>query len=431
MKSRFSNSFAFLLFVLTVASVVQTEGAGAAGDGEFDRIVDLTQKIRGLDFKDPVKFERLSKPDLSKMLKEELSRLYSEEDWRLMQSSLVLLGAIPEELELKEFLYDLMSDQIAGLYDPHTKRMYVVGDLSLQVGLTQIVLEHELTHAVTDQHFDLLSLPIEEIHNDDRSQAALALVEGDATLSMIEYAQELDISDALTTLIVSLFMNQDTFEAAPPYFQASLIFPYLGGEVFLLEAMTLYTTDGDRLVERSKEDRVREGFMNWKLVDYFYTNPPKSTEQILHPEKIGIDPDEPVEVVLEPLPQELTAVGYEPRWENSMGEFSIKSLLMNSLSPLKATRAAEGWGGDRYVLLENDSGGRVLHWKTVWDTERDAQEFRDAYELFSGGEAFEQRTIALLEFSDHPNEVIVRIGTDEKSLASVPSTDEEIHDTNP
>jgi hypothetical protein len=104
---------------------------------------------------------------------------------------------------------------------------------------------------------------------------------------------------------------------------------------------------------------------------------------------------------------------------------------MNSLSPLKATRAAEGWGGDRYVLLENDSGGRVLHWKTVWDTERDAQEFRDAYELFSGGEAFEQRTIALLEFSDHPNEVIVRIGTDEKSLASVPSTDEEIHDTNP
>lgn len=424
-------SIALAFYGFTQGPPAFAEVGDATGEAEYSRIVELTEAIRGLSFKDPVKFERLSKPDLSKMLKEELSRLYSDDDWRLMQSSLVLMGAIPEELELKDFLYDLMSDQIAGLYDPHTKRMYVVGDLSLQVGLTQIVLEHELTHALTDQHFDLLSLPIEEIHNDDRAQAALALVEGDATLSMIEYAKELEVSDAITTLIVSMFMNQETFEAAPPFFQASLIFPYLGGEVFLLECMALYRIEDDRLLEKSDDDWRGGDFMNWKLVDYFYKNPPQSTEQILHPEKIAIAPDEPVSIALDPLPEDLIAAGYEPKWENSMGEFSIKSLFMNSLSPLKAARAAEGWGGDRYVLLENEEGKKVLYWKTVWDSPRDAKEFRDAFGRFSEGEGFQGKTIALSEVSDHPKEVVVRIETDGKSLESFSSTNEEKHDTNP
>ena len=425
MKRRIFIPFAFVLGVSRLGALVQAEEISPPVEKDFDRIVELTETIRGLSFKEPVKFERLSKPDLSKMLKEELARQYSEEDWRLMQSSLVLLGAIPEALELKDFMYDLMSDQIAGLYDPHTKRMYVIGDLSLQVGLTQIVLEHELTHALTDQRFDLLSLPIEEIHNDDRAQAALALVEGDATLSMIEYAKDLDVSDALTTLIVSLFMNQDTFEAAPAYFQSALIFPYLGGEVFLLEAMALYRVENDRLVPKAKADRIGKPFMDWKLADYFYKSPPRSTEQILHPEKIGIDEDDPVDILLEPLPEGLLSAGYRPKWENTMGEFSIKSLLMTSLSPLRATRAAEGWGGDRYVLLEADSGERVLYWKSTWDTDKDAREFHDAFERFAEGETFKGNSIALSADSDHPNEVTVRIATDENLLTSVPSTDGE------
>ena len=39
--------------------------------------------------------------------------------------------------------------------------------------------------------------------------------------------------------------------------------------------------------------------------------------------------------------------------------------------------AAEGWGGDRYVLMQKEDT-LVLHLVTVWDTERDAKQFYES-----------------------------------------------------
>jgi hypothetical protein len=50
--------------------------------------------------------------------------------------------------------------------------------------------------------------------------------------------------------------------------------------------------------------------------------------------------------------------------------------------PAAASSAAAGWDGDRYYYFENDkSRGRLLVWKTVWDSADDASEFAVAYRV--------------------------------------------------
>jgi hypothetical protein len=129
---------------------------------------------------------------------------------------------------------------------------------------------------------------------------------------------------------------------------------------------------------------------------------PRSTEQILHPEKYydRKQRDDPREVTLAPL--------NSPHWKlvdnNVLGEFGIRELFTTQLVPPdplapqtqtvlgkmmslmsggsvppEIAAAAEGWGGDRFNLYERNNGnGRAtaaLWWISVWDSHTDAAEF--------------------------------------------------------
>ncbi len=369
----------------------------------FQEILEETARIRGLDFKETVPMTRISRADIPALFREEISRVYSDEDFERIETALSLLGAIPAGLEIDKMLLAMVGEQVAGLYDPIGKEMMVVGNLSLEVGLVQIILEHELTHALTDQHFDLRSLPIEDIHNDDRALAALCLVEGDATLSMLEYGKRLGIQGMVSTLLISLFMDQGSFYSAPTFYQGSLIFPYLGGEMFLLELMSNYRIENDRLVSK----RRFTGF-DWQLVDYLYTHPPVSTEQILHPEKLANGDDPPIDVdpkFLEPI----TSSGWENIWENTLGEFLIRTLMEENLRITEAHRAAEGWGGDRYFLLRKGEK-HLLVWVSHWDSHDEREEFANSCVKIMKQGGFPANTI-VLRSGDEPS-VLVGISRD-------------------
>ena len=49
------------------------------------------------------------------------------------------------------------------------------------------------------------------------------------------------------------------------------------------------------------------------------------------------------------------------------------------MPPELAATAAEGWGGDTYVLWKSSEEANLLVSKVTWDTEEDAQEFFDAF----------------------------------------------------
>jgi hypothetical protein len=77
---------------------------------------------------------------------------------------------------------------------------------------------------------------------------------------------------------------------------------------------------------------------------------------------------------------------------------AIRLMLEEYTDANRASRAAAGWGGDRWALLEKD-GRQALVLSTAWDSPNDAREFFDTEGLalkarFSGAkqdEASENR----------------------------------------
>lgn len=402
--------FAFSLCV-ALWPVVAEEG--------YEVLVKRTEEIRGLKFKTPIVFERLNEASLDAFLETELSRQYTPQEWQSLRDSLAMLGAFSRDVDLQGLFRDLLNEQAGGLYDPHTGKMYVIGSLSLKTGLAGMILAHELTHALTDQHFHLLELPIEDSSNDDKAQAALSVVEGDATIAMILYGKDLGIGGLLATGLAGLLVDQDTFASSPALIQSSLMLPYLAGENFLREIMRTGRIENGSLVPRQAPGPLTDR-PDWEVVNYLYKNPPLSTEQVLHPEKYLGQRDDPVEVKIDSK-KFLEAFG--PDWElareNTLGEGMIQALLIDPLSPLEARDIAAGWDGDRYALFRSREGASALCWRTVWDTGEDAAQFRKAMEDLSRKKVFNGVPVLLPGEKSAHNEVGLWIVSDSRLIELV------------
>ena len=111
-----------------------------------------------------------------------------------------------------------------------------------------------------------------------------------------------------------------------------------------------------------------------------YGRPPVSTEQVLHIEKY-VAGEEPINVTLPDISGEM-GKGWIQVSAGTMGEFLIRTYLEEHLDDARASRAAQGWGGDTYSLLSGPEGERVLISLTVWDSEIDGKEFFEAYQEF-------------------------------------------------
>jgi hypothetical protein len=224
--------------------------------------------------------------------------------------------------------------------------------------LAEIVLAHELTHALEDQRF---GLRLDDLGgSDDRALAYLALVEGTATSLMYQYAERhFTREEALGGLLSSAFQDPGSL---PPFLQAQLVFPYVGGQAFVGELL-------DRAGGR------------WALVDTAYRlRVPASTEQVMHPDAyFSGDAPQRVRLRLGPVLGE----GWRRRRAGVFGELATRELLA-AVGGGGSGDAAEGWGGDRYELWQGPAAAGcaapctradvlVLRWR--WDSARDEREF--------------------------------------------------------
>jgi hypothetical protein len=106
----------------------------------------------------------------------------------------------------------------------------------------------------------------------------------------------------------------------------------------------------------------REG--GWAAIREAWRQPPRSTEQVLHPEKYA-GREEPKLVELGPG---AVPPGGRLLAEGVLGEVLVRTLLDGDEA------AAAGWGGDRYAVW--DVGARtLLVWRSLWDSEPDRREF--------------------------------------------------------
>lgn len=260
---------------------------------------------------------------------------------------------------------ELQGDGILGYYDPDTAEFVVVNDGALLDAPAQWTHAHEYVHALQDQHYDLGALTDDTV-NSEFQAAVRALAEGEAELVQYLYLTEGSFfSDEETTAIIAdaAAAGRDDLDNYPPMLISSLVFPYSSGSRFV-EA--LYNEGG------------------FAAIDAAWLDPPRSTEQILHPERY-LAGDAPQIVALNPLTDTL-GVGWEQIADDILGEFFLREYLDQQLATSAAERLAEGWGGDRYAVYWNETtGGLVMALRLVWDTAEDAAEFAATYPDYPAG----------------------------------------------
>ena len=82
-------------------------------------------------------------------------------------------------------MIDLLTEQIAGLYDPKAREFYMADWIPLED--QRMVMAHELTHALQDQHFQIDAWVKAAQPNDDAEMAREAVLEGSAMAAMVDY----------------------------------------------------------------------------------------------------------------------------------------------------------------------------------------------------------------------------------------------------
>ncbi|MBC7895416.1 MAG: hypothetical protein H7066_08380 [Cytophagaceae bacterium] len=320
-----------------------------------DRVTDAIPKLEktiGVPFKTPPKFEMRSKDEVRKFLEAQFASDLPDEDLRGSERAYKRFGLLPDSLDLRQFMLTLLTEQVAGFYDPATKVLYIVQGASDD--MVSVTVTHELVHALQDQYFSLDSLRKIKRRN-DRQIAAQAVMEGQATLEQL--ASMLGGGTAVANLpggwdrvrevIRSSQGSMPVFAGAPMIIQETLLFPYLTGAEFM------------------KNFKEKSG---GKLP---YDDMPVSTEQVMHEDRFFLNRDAPTWITL-PAP-----TGGTDAYENDLGEFEVRLFLFQHLKDRDAAyRGAAGWDGDRFVSW-NTPRGDATAWLSVWDTAVDAAEFYD------------------------------------------------------
>lgn len=313
-------------------------------------LVDLAERS-GLEIRAPVVLETRSREQLVRYLEAKLDEELPADEARATTDAYALLGLMPDTLDLRALLLDLYTEQVAGFYDPDSTALFVLDDQPAEA--LQGLLVHELVHAVQDQNADLDALTDRDLDN-DRQTAAQAAIEGHATLVMLDYMAEqitgtrLDMAalpdfagPALQQALAGM-AQYPSLSGAPPLIQQGLLFPYLEGAGYVQE---LWRSSG--------------------RVAPFGELLPVSTEQVL---ARGRD-DEPVLL-------ELSVEGAALIEDDDLGRMESGLLLRTHLGE-DTDGLADGWGGDRWALVEVD-GRRGLAWISVWDDRASRDRFVEA-----------------------------------------------------
>lgn len=310
------------------------------------------EAIRGIESPPPVEHMFVDQAGMQERIAEEFADPETIDQIEHESALLKLLGVIPQDADLTAIYEAMLGSQVLGLYDPEKEQFFVLGDDQSGADSidteAQLTYAHEYVHRLQDAKFDLEK--IEDLSTgDDMSIAISALIEGDATSAQTDYMlKNFDFTE-LSELLEQVLAAQEELPESPYFLQRSLEFPYTEGATFV---------------------GVLNQMGGFAAVDAVFNDLPRSTEQVLHPEKY-FNKEAPVEL---DIPDDALGDGWTVQAENVLGEFFLRTWL-EALGSENAAAAAAGWGGDAYAVFDNGSGEFALGVLTDWDTDEDAQEF--------------------------------------------------------
>jgi hypothetical protein len=353
--------------MVSAALVLGSLGIGASPaaaapskwDPRVEKYVRFVEKHRKLKFDHPVRVEFLGDaafvkafqrddPEITKKDRAEAARIAGE---------LRAVGLIEGPVDLIQSGRDLGATDTVGFYDQERKELFVRGT-DLTDTDVRITLVHELTHALQDQQFNLTKLD-DAVDGEGEDFALTALIEGDATSVEDDYLYSLpqDEQDAYFDEVpdATSAPDESTPPDIPPVLDTFTSGPYIFGSRYI-----------EMLRQAGGEGRVDDSF----------ATPPLTEEEIVDPVAArGAQAGRRV-----PAPK-LAADERRRGKANEFGAWSLYLVLASRLDPELSLRAAEGWGGDRYVGFTKQGADdqECLRISIVGDTSTDTGELADAF----------------------------------------------------
>lgn len=325
----------------TVEATSAASDAGAHGEllAMADQLAARMSTLRGLPLLRPVQKGVMSRDQILARILARQREEYPPGEIELEGEALKRLGLIPESMAYERTMLDLLGEQVMGFYDPDEQTLYLAD--WVPVAAQAVTTAHEITHALQDQSHHIGRFLHHVEGNGDAQLAAMAVVEGDATVAMIDFTASVagrrawdvpHLADAIQEQQLA-GPEQQRLLAAPRAMRDTLLFPYLSGLAFCARRI-------------AGPGRMAE-------IDPFLDHPPTSTEQVLHPEKL--DAHEAPIVVPATVPAAL-ASEFALAYHDTMGEFGAREFFLTVLDEPRARAAAQGWGGDQAVLLVPRAG---------------------------------------------------------------------------
>ncbi len=345
---------AFLsLSLILCGAAVHAQGTAAAPppadsrpttDADFiaaaEEVLGQMSQITGLKLVTPLKKSLRSREEIRAYVIKQMNEEKDPAERYADARSAEAFGLLPRGFDLDTFMVNVLTEQVEGLYDPKTREFYIAdwSPLSDQ----RMVMAHELTHALEDQHFQIETWVKAARPNEDAELARDAVLEGSAMAAMVDY------------LMVGT------------------------GRSLTFSAAILKNT-------------------GWAALPGVFEKPPVSTQQILHP-ALYRSGKTPAAITL-PRLEKLLGNNWTKLDENVMGEFGWKEVLKQFLDNDRAKVMAAAWDGDRYAVFEQKQTKKlVLVTRLHLDSEERAARFFGQY-----SEALEKKYAERTNLLRRPN----------------------------
>ena len=315
-----------------------------------DGILAFVSKDTHLANNKPIKRVIHTRAEVTEILRKKMAE--DEGTRRMQRAELVLkkFGLLDRDFDLQPFLLSLLSEQVAGFYEPKTRTMNLLD--WVKPDEQKPVIAHELTHALQDNRVGLekwndpqpegMSRNEREdnlhIQTDEASTARQAITEGQAMVAFVDYG----LRDTGKTLRDVPQMGErlaqlgtDTsgspiLARAPLVLQQSLLFPYTSGLTF-----------EQAILQHGGIDAAFAGALD---------RPPSSSHEILHPEDYVNRV--PVPVLAMPDIHPLLDKQWNPYDVGVMGEIDVRMLAELFGGAQIAGPLSTAWDGGIYYAAQ-------------------------------------------------------------------------------
>lgn len=324
-------------------------------------IAEEIARARALERTSEFKVELVNRAGVRDFVVAEMYEQLSPEKIRLLGRIEASLGVLPLGSDAEAILLDLYEEGVLGIYDPKRKTL-LIGDY-VEEEMLDMVVGHEIAHALQDMHFDLEALQKPVDGQSDRDAAKTFLVEGGAQAAFTVWAMRGGPSPE--DIQRQRIMANNVLALAGQVSEHGILIrmlqmPYTDGTATVLEAV---------------------GIRGWGFIDDLYERLPASSEQMLHLDKLLRD-ELPRPITIDPAKALALFPEHKQVWEDELGEAFFLAALSEFEAPDVARAAAAGWDGDRYLAFDHaqtPAAAPLLLGMVAWDSTDDAKDFTEKF----------------------------------------------------